>query len=151
MRAAPCHVTALLYLSFYFFFGLSLSIYIWLGQLPPLPPYPWRLPSYLILGGEHCLLFCHPSLIRLLPNQTLRLAMDCACGCLARMEPMLETCVFSEGLVLNQRQRHSALCSLLYSPVIGFRAPFVHQMTDDDVNDSWVCISRIVFSCVVCS
>ena len=71
--------------------------------------------------------------------------MDFSCGCLARMEPMLETCVLSEGLVLNHKQRHNALCSLLYSPSIGFRAPFVHKMTQDDVSDAWVCICAYFF------
>ena len=132
---------------FSFFWLVSVYIYVWVHCLP----------SYLIHGGSPPTLStavniaspCHPSYwiyLCLLLNQILRHAMDCACDCLARMEPMLETCIFSEGLVLNQRQRHSALCSLLYSPFIGFRAPFVHQMTDDDVNDSWVCIFCISFS-----
>src|SRR4051812_6279207 len=108
-------------------------------------------PHTLFLAANIASPYRPSSWIRLLPNQILYPALDCACGCLARMEPMLETCVFSEGLVLNQRQRHSALCSLLYSLVIGFRDPFVHQMTDDDVNDSWICIFCILFSCVVCS
>ena len=113
-------------------------------------------PSYLIRGGQQIFpspppppprvpirsVFSPPT-ISFSPSK-----MDCSCGCLARMEPMLETCVFSEGLVLNHKQRHSALCSLLYSPFIGFRAPFVHQMTHIDVNDSWVCmIQRSLFVC----
>ena len=145
MRAAPCHVTALLYLSFYFFWGcLCIYIYGWVNCLPS-HLIPGGSPPTLSLAANIACSFCHSSSICLLHNQTLCLAMDCACGCLARLEPMLETCVFSEGLVLNQRQRHSTLCSLLYSPVIGFRAPFVHQLTDDDVSVSWVCISRIFF------
>ena len=49
MRNAHCYVTTLLYLSFFMLF--LLHIYILVGQLAPLPPYPWRLPSHLIRGG----------------------------------------------------------------------------------------------------
>ena len=139
MRNAHCYVTALLYLSFFLCCLFYIYIYWWVNCLP----------SHLIPGGSHLILsVAAPLLLDLffLPTRSVfRLAMDCACGCLARLEPMLETCVFSEGLVLNQRQRHSALCSILYSSGIGFRAPFVHQLTDDDVSVSWVCISRIFF------
>ena len=110
-------------------------------------------PSYLIRGGQQIV----PSPPPTQPSSSSDICsspqpqapptskMDCSCGCLARMEPMLETCVLSEALVLNHKQRHSALCSLLYSPSIGFRAPFVHKMTQDDVSDAWVCICAYFF------
>ena len=148
MRNAFCYVTALLYLSFfyvvcftYIYTGGSIGSPPTLSLAAPLLHYPWRrtlpplLPPLLDLSSSQPDPTSGNGLRVRLPGKDGSHAGDLR---------------FSEGLVLNQRQRHSALCSILYSSGIGFRAPFVHQMTDDDVNDSWVRIlSHSLFMCCV--
>jgi len=120
-------------------------VYIRLCPLPPILSYPWRLADSPLPSTQPTLVFPSDPCPSRHPQAHPVSKMDCSCGCLARMEPMMETCVLSEGLVLNHKQRHNALCSLLYSPSIGFRAPFVHKMTQDDVSDAWVCICVYFF------
>src|ERR1041384_6393938 len=98
-------------------------LYIRLCPLPPVISYPRRLADSPLPSTHPTLVFPSDPCPSPQPQAHPVSKMDCLCSCLARMEPMLETCVLSEGLVLNHKQWHSALCSLLYSPSIGFRAP----------------------------
>ena len=75
----------------------------------------------------------------LLWNST-ELAMDCKCGCLARMAPVADTCVYAEGLQLTNTEWRSMLGCLMI-PNRGFRAPFLHRLTTADLQESWVCFS----------
>ena len=63
---------------------------------------------------------------------------DCSCGCLARMVPMEDACIYQDGLQLTQVQRRGQLASLLYSRR-GFRAPYVCHLKAADLEESWVC------------
>jgi hypothetical protein len=65
---------------------------------------------------------------------------DCSCGCLARMVPIADGCVYESGLELTQSQRCGQLSLLLYSNH-GFRAPYVCRLTTGDLEESWVCVS----------
>ena len=67
-------------------------------------------------------------------------AMDCKCGCLARMAPVADTCVYAEGLQLTNTEWCSMLGCLMI-PNRGFRAPFLHHLTTTDLQESWVCFS----------
>ena len=67
-------------------------------------------------------------------------AMDCKCGCLARMALVEDTCVYAEGLELTNTEWRSMLGCLMI-PNRGFRAPLLHRLTTADLQESWVCFS----------
>ena len=67
-------------------------------------------------------------------------AMDCKCGCLARMAPVADTCVYTEGLELTNTEWRSMLGCLMI-PNRGSHAPFLHRLTTADLQESWVCFS----------
>ena len=60
------------------------------------------------------------------------------CGCLARMAPVADTCVYAEGLELTNTEWRSMLGCLMI-PNRGFRVPFLHRLTTADLQESWVC------------
>ena len=67
-------------------------------------------------------------------------AMDCKCRCLAKMAPVADTCVYTEGLELTNIEWRSMLECLMI-PNRGFHAPFLHRLTTADLQESWVCFS----------
>lgn len=64
---------------------------------------------------------------------------DCSCGCLARMVPIADACVYESSLELTESQRRGQLSLLLYNNH-GFRAPYVCRLTTGDSEESWVCV-----------
>ena len=81
--------------------------------------------------------------IALLWNST-EPAMDCKCGCLARMALVADTCVYAKGLQLTNTEWRSMLGCLMI-PNRGFRAPFLHRLTTTDLQESWVCFPLTIF------
>ena len=67
-------------------------------------------------------------------------AMDCKCGCLARLAPVADTCMYVEGLELTNTEWRNMLECLMI-PNMGFCAPFLHRLTTADLQERWVCFS----------
>ncbi|KAE8803925.1 hypothetical protein D1007_20186 [Hordeum vulgare] len=69
----------------------------------------------------------------------------CSSGFLARMVPIAEACLYSDGLELTQSERRCLLPCML-TENRGCRAPFIDHLTDADVQDSWNLPSTIRFT-----